>query len=233
MRKRLLHPKEKLLRENRKHSLRLSELRNLSYNYPSVPLENPYQRGWKIKVALREDISKRKDAYLIEKLIRMATIDGYTRSVEVVREIRRSKNIIFFQEDDYYKYPQYPRFHLISENTINNLSIQERKYFVYYKSIGKTKFYRLYLPRYYFIYKVEKHIVTHKKLIDPLVEGEIFNLNKWFRNSYYKGCNRRSSWDKEDIRKHNIKKFGRKQEVIYKEINSLNESFNTISELEQ
>lgn len=156
---------------------RLSELLDLRSNLPSIELVEPYQSGWLVNVHLREDIMRSANVELYLKLIDIGFgKDRYIRSVKDVRAIRKGKfgmipsHFLSNTQSSYFP----PRIKF-SKWEVDQLSEQEKKYFLKERlwANHKKDIYYMNLPKYFYILKTTKNMVTHCKESDALIESEI------------------------------------------------------------
>jgi hypothetical protein len=148
-----------------------SEIRKL----PLVELKEPYQKGWVIKFELREDIKRRDDAGIIQKVVNMSFYEGYTNKVDQVKAIRRGERKVLNKRGNWVDLIPHRRG--LSEKEYQSLTPQEQKYFSLdtlndrytkwgYKSyIGR-------IPAYYLVLKARPNIITHVRLKGGELEAE-------------------------------------------------------------
>lgn len=179
-----------------KEYLKLSrEYSNVTDAIRAIPYKDvvPYQRGWVLTFDLRDDISRRKDAPMLRKLLHDTHHAFTTTSVNLVRRVRQLKGLPEIMGDPLFaKETTYRGFKsLVREAYYLSLSPEERKYFyesteyTYYR--GKGKFYRCDIPRHWIICKIKPNMITRARGIDGELESKYHKLREqlWLLWSKY------------------------------------------------
>lgn len=159
---------------------RLNKVRELLRNLPLRELKEPYKKGWIIVTKLREDISRRKDAHIIQEVLEnLYNIETTTRSLSAIKAIR--KGVFEVPYTDYKgrrsMISLFSKHNYISKEKYENLSEQAKKYFTLdtsnelYVLHGFKRYYG-YLPSYYLILKAKPNIITHERLRGGELEKE-------------------------------------------------------------
>lgn len=180
------------------------ELWERRYRLPWVPLDTPYQRGWKRMFFLREDVLRSAQASFYEELLTKINTTDYSPGKSFKGKKKHRKSKIRLERRQYLRE--------FSERQWNysdlKLTEPERAHFHSYEKTchcGKCKelAYRFNEPWRY-VLKVRPHIITHAKLKDNVLEQEIQLLDNLIRNKKLdrrmgrlKGRPYRYYWDKE------------------------------------
>lgn len=136
-----------------------------------VELEKPIHRGYEAYLVLREDIARRDDAWVFQYIIDNFATQPWSIDGVFYRKHRRWYN------------DNRPKIRSISESGYLQLPPQVAKYFYHDYKEDKASWngvvYKYYscttVPEHFFVMKVVKSYITHKKIIDgDLVSEEKF-----------------------------------------------------------
>jgi len=156
---------EKKYKEYVRMQKRCDELWREIRKLPLIELDEPYQKGWIIKLELREDIRRRADGDIIQKMLDMSFRETTTTSVKHVRMIRQGKKSYYVGNRHYSLFP--PR-QCISHETYLSLNPSEQKYFHLdrfsygYLTKGHKTYYG-HFPEYWLVIKARPNIITHRR----------------------------------------------------------------------
>lgn len=147
---------------------------------PWVPLEIPYQRGWKRHFILREDIKRSAMADFYQELLRNINTSQFNpdKSFKVKRKRKQGKTTVerkqFLRE-----FPEW-QWH---NDRYQSLSELEKAHFHLYEKWDKNgrtlkMVYRFNEPWRY-VLKVVPNMITHAKLLDSQLEQDLQRLNNF------------------------------------------------------
>lgn len=148
----------KLLKELEKNH---DAQRNLGYK----PLDKPVHHGYDAFFILRDDVSRRHDAYIFQYII-----DRFSKPVW-----SRRKDLMIYSYFEKCYIKNNPTINDISEEVYEKLPLNIKKYFYGYdKQFWNTvrKIYKCTVPDYFFTVKVVKSYKTHYKVIDSVLKQE-------------------------------------------------------------
>jgi hypothetical protein len=142
-------------------------------NLPPVPLEQPYQRGWKRFFVLRDDIRRSPRAEFYGALLVKINTVEYHHDKSFKRRKRRKKRYVFsvkkqsLREFDLYQW-NHPKLKLNEQEKdcftrVETYSIKTRRTDVKY----------VFNEPWRYVLKVAPHIVTHKMALDIDIEREL------------------------------------------------------------
>jgi hypothetical protein len=145
------------------------QMRGLPYR----KLETPYQSGWKLSLALRDDIGRSKKAEVLLELLKKFAVTTTTRSSKLVSKVRRNPAISVFgiHTTNTWMWQIKPDVRSITKKEYEKLTVREAKYFYFSRfSAGmhrRMNEYHFDVPQHYLVVKVDKRLVTHVQDIDP------------------------------------------------------------------
>lgn len=170
---------EKKYKSFLKMQKRLDEINEELDKLPLRELKEPYQKGWNISIRLRDDISRREDAHIIQQIIDLGWYkEHYTTDLEAVKAVRKGlKSYIFTRYKEPISIDLFPRRKNLTEEQYNNLPERVKLNFKldnfserYLKY--NRKYYYCHLPSYYTELKVRPNIITHERLKGGELESE-------------------------------------------------------------
>ena len=149
---------------------------------PMVPLEHPYQRGWKRFFVLRDDMrhSPRKD--FNEALLPKINTVEYHRDRSFKRKKRRKQRYVYRVKAQ--------MLHELSQHSWDNnrvkLTVEERACFIRIETFD-VKTYRIdvryvFAEPWRYVLKVVPNMVTHAKLMDADIEKELSYIDDHIDN---------------------------------------------------
>ncbi|MBB3054353.1 hypothetical protein [Mucilaginibacter gotjawali] len=160
---------KQLIRLDRRHKVLWDQQAKL----PWVPLEEPYQRGWKRFFVLREDVKHSPGAEFYEALLPKINTVEYHHDKSFKRKKRRKGKYGYVERKQTLR-----EFDLYWWNSARlNLSEQEKACFTLIETFSiKTR--RLEIKyvvteQWRFVLKVVPNMITHKKLKDSDIEKEL------------------------------------------------------------
>jgi hypothetical protein len=182
--------------------LELKSLRHQIQNPPSIRLKEPIQRGWVRHFVLTKEAQLRPDAQILEQLIEVIGTKEYHWRRNFIKgrrrrplvEIKQSLRTVHINAWRFYpdKYPEEwkPYFHLEYQHFWHGSHHYEQWVYVFTEA-------------HLFELKVERHWLTHLKIIDPqLIEREA-ELESWMEDHkgwprYHRLKGKRHWWHNQD-----------------------------------
>lgn len=187
---------EKKYKSFLKMQRRLDEIEDELKKLPLRELKEPYQKGWNISIRLRDDISRREDAHIIQQIIDLGWYkERYTTDLEAVKAVRKGlKSYICTKYKEPVSISLFPLRKDLTEEQYNNLPEKIKLNFClddfserYLKY--NRKYYYCHLPNYYTELKVRPNIITHERLKGGELESEKDflrgKLQEFYRIYYY------------------------------------------------
>jgi len=149
---------------------------------PMVPLDHPYQRGWKRFFVLRDDVkhSLRKDFY--EALLPKINTVEYHHDRSFKRKKRRKQRYVYqvkaqmlreFSQHSWYM----NRVNLTEEEKVCFTRIETFDVKTY-----RTEVKYVFTEPWRYVLKIVPHMVTHTKLMDADIERELSYINDHIDN---------------------------------------------------
>jgi hypothetical protein len=181
--------KRRLVKNDRDKQLiqldkRRAELRQQKRNLPMVPLEHPYQQGWKRLFVLRDDIKRGPLAEFYEAMLKKINTVQYHHDRSFKFKKRRKKRYGYkmlkqeLREIDRYDW----------DNNRLKLSESEQACFTrvsFVNSYRKSDIKYVFTEPWRFVLKVMPHMVTQVKLHDVSLQQEIAVLDNHIENNFY------------------------------------------------
>lgn len=179
--------KKRLVKQHRDKQLiqldkRRDELWHKRQNLPPVPLEHPYQRGWKRFFVLREDMRHGPRAEFYTALLDKINTVEYSGDKSFKRKKRRKQRYVYkvkpqlTQEFDGYKWYA-NRMGLTDEEKtcftrVETFSFKNRRTDIKY----------VFAEPWRYVLKVMPHIVTHKIQVDSELEQEMAWIDRYIEH---------------------------------------------------
>jgi len=168
---------------------RLNEIYKLLRKAPKVLLKEPYQSGWILSIALRDDLMRSAKGPIIKSLIDRFGRDNWTRSPKIVSEIRKKPTLqnvrVILARGQQYYYHDSPHIKILTEAEFNSLTPQEKTFFTYFKkesvnsAWGRAQdCWEINIPYHYLVVKVNKRTITHARELDTQLLKEQAELKK-------------------------------------------------------
>lgn len=145
---------------------------------PLIPLQEPYQRGWKRTFVLREDVTRSAAAAFYSNLLSKINTIDYAADRSFKRRIRRKKN----RKKLYEVKPQHLRAFYDHEWKRVRLSPEERVLFYPREETRKdgTTYVRyVFAEAWRFVLQVKPYMITHVKAVDELLEQEVQQIDNY------------------------------------------------------
>lgn len=208
---------EKKYKSFLKMQRRLDEIEDELRKLPLRELKEPYQKGWNISIRLRDDISRREDAHIIQQIVDLGWHkENYTTDIEAVKAVRKGlKSYICTKYKEPVSISLFPLRKDLTEEQYNNLPEKVKlnfrldnfteRYLKY-----NRKYYYCHLPNYYTELKVRPNIITHERLKGGELESEKDFLRgklQEFYRIYYYGYKRINLKSERRIVRDEIQKF--------------------------
>lgn len=167
------------------HIYKLNEnLYQQKLSLPLIPLEEPYQRGWKRTFILREDVTGSKQAHFYRGLLKkINTVEyahnkGFTKKKGRKRkrtyEVRPQRLREFYTSEWHY-----PKCKLTDAEKAQ-FSIKE--YWCSQQKMVKHKY--VFTEPWRFILQIRPNIVTHTKMVDEVLESAIQQLENHIERNH-------------------------------------------------
>ena len=176
--------KKQLVKKNfTKQLIQLSKtediLRKERNNLPFIPLEKPYQKGWERSFFLRDDVARLSNADFYKSLLNKINTCQYSQDKAFKKRKRK-----------YRKYVYHEKPHLLKEFseqewTSSKLELSEKEKTLFEKQEGWCIICKCFIVSFRFIeswrfvLKIKPNIITHKKMIDEVLEQEIAEINNY------------------------------------------------------
>lgn len=179
--------KRRLLKTDRDKQLirldkRRDELWKQRQDLPLVPLEHPYQRGWKRFFVLRDDIKRGPKAEFYQTLLKKVNTVEYHHDKTFKRKKRRKRRYGYEVKQqllrEFYPYSwDNNRLDFTDEEKacftrVDTFDIKTRRAEVKYVITEPWRY----------VLKVAPHMVTHTKLLDVDIERELSYINDYIDN---------------------------------------------------
>lgn len=155
---------------------------------PMVPLDNPYQKGWKRYFVVRDDIKRSPSAGFFSTLLEKINTVQYhpEKSFKVKKRRRGSRKRSKGPEVRRQFLQEFSEWHW-NHHSLKLTELEKAHFHLYEKMSkdGKSKclVYRFNEPWRY-VLQVKPHIITEVKMVDGLLEQEIQLLDNYVTNHY-------------------------------------------------
>ena len=171
-----------------KQLLALRRLEDILWNarkaLPMVPLEEPYQKGWKRSFVLREDVKRSGHAAFYEELLaKINTVEYSADKLFKVKKRRKARNIYVARQ-------QHLRAFTWQEWIDPKLKItdKEKPHFHWqqiWNPFQKNWHERLVFNEpWRYVLKVKPHMITHAKMLDNVLEQQIAQLGNYIDRNH-------------------------------------------------
>jgi hypothetical protein len=156
------------------------ELAEQKRTQPMVPLEQPYQPGWKRSFMLREDVARSGNAAFYEELLHKINTLMYApdKGFKMTRRVKRKRVYVDRPQAlrDFHPYQWYSRNCPLSDTERKHFHLQE---FMHHKELTHKY---VFSEPWRFVLKVEPRIITHHKLVDEVLEQQIGQLDRYIES---------------------------------------------------
>jgi hypothetical protein len=170
--------KKRLVKQHRDKQLiqldkRRVELEQKRWHLPPVPLEHPYQRGWKRFFVLREDLKLSPKAAFYEALLQKINTVEYSRDKSFKRKKFRKHRRVYsvkpqsLREFDAYEW-QVNRMGLTDEDKACFTRVE-----TFSTKTWRTNINYVFAEPWRYVLKVAPHLVTHRTQVDSELEQEL------------------------------------------------------------
>lgn len=175
----MLHGDQRSLNDKKLFALereyfRLSQAKN---NAPIVPLEHPFQRGWTKKFALRDDIRRRTDSWILQQLLNKFNTTIHSNNEQFIKQgepIPHELKILpkkavekFGWSQQHFKWAMYGHWH--DYRSWRGRAVIEGYIFA--------------APHYFLIDNIQPYFVTHQKVLLPDVEERLQEIENKFTHT--------------------------------------------------
>lgn len=193
--------KDLRLQEYRALDKELDELYEAQDNLGYYPLKKPIRHGWYKYLKLRDDVSRRKDAYVFQNIIDVAGITIWGRNLEEVDQ----KWMI--READL-RHISLPGIWKLDRKQLQDLNPKAQRFFQGIEIINGSWlcgiiYYECRAPIHYFEPTYKRAYITHRKIIDSEIESRIEQLENRLLNPEFYTHHHHSHYPPERwLRKH-------------------------------
>lgn len=146
-------------------------------NLPMIPLDQPYQRGWKRSFVLREDVARSSAAAFYNNLLPKINVIDYATDKSFKRKIRRKRKKgyeirpLYLRE--FYTWEWHHPQCKLTEAEKAHFSLKECR-----SKDGKTILLKyVFTEPWRFVPRVRPNIITHIKMVDEALEAAIRRLD--------------------------------------------------------
>lgn len=166
---------KQLIQLDKQHSLLWKEKQYL----PMIPLEHPYQKGWKRVFVLRKDVQQSEKAVFYQAILDKINTVEYNHDISFKKRKRRK------QRYHYEERPQTLRPIYDNEWRCNKLKLTEAEQACFFRneewSASRSKVIITYLftDLWRFVLAVKPHIIYEVKMVDELLEQELKAIDNW------------------------------------------------------
>lgn len=170
-----------------------SEIEKAIKNLGYVELDKPIHKGYDAYLVLRDDIARRDDAWVFQYMIDNFSTHPWSNS-RVFYTPKKPWN------------DNRPKLNKISEEAYKRIPPQVSKYFYYdyredkylWNNTVKRYYSTVCVPEHFFVVKIKKSYLTHKRVIDGELESQLqFIRDEIYRISnytYFSGNGRGYTW---------------------------------------
>lgn len=149
-------------------------LRNMGYIELDVPIRSGYDRFF----VLRKDAYNRKDADVLERLLKLINVTVHSRDKKYTKKDWKTKKIVPVQ--------QHPK--ILDKPEYEKLNEQERSYFEVSYDFDKRRWKYMFKYPYLLTFKIVNHYITKVRQIDPVLESRKKELDQLiYENGYNYG----------------------------------------------
>jgi hypothetical protein len=166
-----------------KQLIQLSKFENKLWkernNLPFVPLEKPYQKGWERSFFLREDVARLSNADFYKLLLNKINTYQYSQDKTFKKRKRKYRKYVFHEK------PHLLKEFSECEWTSSKLKLSDKEKSLFEKQevwcIFKRGFKVSYVFKesWRFVLKIKPNIITHKKMIDEILEQELAEIDNY------------------------------------------------------
>lgn len=156
---------------------RLDELRDIRRNMGYEELEKPYPHGFDASLVLRDDIAKRKDAEVLQRIIDNYSSKTWSKNGKFTSRVLIKKRYHYLDHS--------PKIRRLTETEYGKLDSKLQRYFYHspFNDVKRwdgsvLKHYVCNIPSHFFVVKVSVSYITHRKLIDSDIEREYAEVDK-------------------------------------------------------
>ncbi|OOQ61587.1 hypothetical protein [Mucilaginibacter pedocola] len=179
--------KRRLVKTDRdKQLIRLDKRRNELWeqrrHLPWVPLEHPYQRGWKRYFILREDVKRSPKAAFYETLLEKINTTEYHHDKSFKRKKRRKGRYGYYVKQQFLKeFSPYAW-----EINRMGLTEEEKACFTrietYFPKTRRTEVVYRFKEAWRYVLKIAPNMITHVKPLDLDIERELAYIHLYLEN---------------------------------------------------
>jgi hypothetical protein len=171
-----------------KQLLRIYKLKKTLFqqklSLPLVPLAEPYQRGWKRTFILREDVARSKHADFYRDLLKKVNTVEYSHNKGFTKKKRRKRKRVYEVRPqhlrEFYTWEWVDPKCKLTDAEKALFSIKE--YWCRQQKTIITKY--VFTEPWRFVLQVRPDIVTHKKMVDEVLESAIQQLDNQIERNH-------------------------------------------------
>lgn len=199
----IIEKRQSIIRKLNKeqHALYIA-VRQLGY----VKLDKPIQHGWFKHLRLRDDISRRKDASIVEELLKACACDIWGVDKENCDRIWDHRTPTSKKRKRKRKRKwEFPGWNKMTKKVYQKLSDEAKSYYIQEFSHwdpwkGDVYYYRCKVPRYYFVTTYTKAYITEKKVMDGRLESRVKEIDNQLLSNELYSLQQHYKWDWDYIR---------------------------------
>jgi len=173
--------------DREKQLIRLEKLRTKLWREKRqsqwIPLEEPYQKGWKRFFVLREDVRRSDTADFYQTLLNKINTVQYSRDKTFSTRKRRLRKY------EYTVRTQALRELSVTEWNSPKLELTEKEKLLFYRyerwcyQSGRWKVGYVFAEPWRFVLRVRPHIITEQRVIDAALEAEFRRLENYIERN--------------------------------------------------
>ncbi|MFB9080924.1 hypothetical protein ACFFLS_22515 [Flavobacterium procerum] len=175
---------EKQLIQLRKLDTELWTKRN---NLPLIPLEVPYQRGWKRNFKLRDDVARSSEASFYRELLEKINTWQFSSEKSFKRKKKRKRKGVYVEKIQTVK--EFSEWEWRS----SKLELTEKEKAHFYKrerwcsNCKRYKIHYVFNEPWRYVLRVSPYMITHTKMVDSDLESQIKLIENYIVNYNLRG----------------------------------------------
>jgi hypothetical protein len=156
----------------------VNHLNKLKYQLPLQPLAHPYQKGWLRTFILRPDVAISRQAAFYQELLKKINTVEYSNDKKFrIKKRKWKRKKVWVDKPQYLR--EFDERSFFSRDC--KLTEQEKRLFHReertYKCTKAVSIHYVFTERWRFILKVMPRIITHIKMVDGTLDGQIQRLD--------------------------------------------------------
>jgi hypothetical protein len=171
---------KQLIQLDKRHNLLWKEKQHL----PMIPLEHPYQKGWKRIFVLRKDVRQSEKAAFYQGILDKINTVEYNHDISFKKRKRRKWRYHYAER------PQTLRLIYDNEWRSNKLKLTEAEQACFFRneewsaSRSKVVITYMFTDSWRFVLAVKPHIIYEAKMVDELLEQELKAIDNRIDSRY-------------------------------------------------